>query len=72
MRAATVRTWYRLHKWSSLICTAFLLMACITGLPLVFGNEIQAAFDPTVVLSKNTTATSAFSIDALMAETQAK
>ena len=30
------------HKWTSLISTLFLLMLCITGLPLVFHDEIEA------------------------------
>lgn len=29
------------HKWSSLICTAFVFMLCITGLPLIFHDEID-------------------------------
>jgi uncharacterized iron-regulated membrane protein len=37
-----IRRWYLLHKWSSLICTVFLLVLCLTGLPLVFGEEISA------------------------------
>jgi uncharacterized iron-regulated membrane protein len=41
MRAGTVRKWYLVHKWSSLICTLFLLMLCITGLPLIFHEEID-------------------------------
>nr|WP_282099703.1 PepSY-associated TM helix domain-containing protein [Qipengyuania qiaonensis] len=32
-----------IHKWSSLIPTAFLLMLCVTGLPLIFHDEIDAA-----------------------------
>jgi uncharacterized iron-regulated membrane protein len=32
-----------IHKWTSLICTAFLLMLCITGLPLIFHEEIDRA-----------------------------
>ncbi len=28
-------------QWTSLICTAFLLMLCITGLPLIFKDEID-------------------------------
>ncbi len=32
-----------MHKWSSLMCTAFLLMLCITGLPLIFHSEIDRA-----------------------------
>ena len=31
-----------MHKWSSLVSTAFLLMLCITGLPLIFHDEIDA------------------------------
>ena len=31
----------RVHKWTSLICTVFLLMLCITGLPLIFHHEID-------------------------------
>ena len=38
--AKRVRLWYRIHKWTSLICTLFLLSECLTGLPLVFGEEI--------------------------------
>src|SRR5919199_2379234 len=36
-----VKTWFQLHKWTSLICTAFLLMLCLTGLPLIFHEEIE-------------------------------
>jgi uncharacterized iron-regulated membrane protein len=39
------RGWFWLHKWSSLICTAFLLVICVTGLPLVFRDEIGAWLD---------------------------
>ncbi|MVM31743.1 PepSY domain-containing protein [Spirosoma sp. HMF4905] len=37
-----VKTWFLIHKWTSLICTAFLLMLCLTGLPLIFSEEIEA------------------------------
>ncbi|MBX7501693.1 PepSY domain-containing protein [Qipengyuania sp. YG27] len=43
MSRNAIRNWYILHKWSSLIPTAFLLMLCVTGLPLVFHDEIDAA-----------------------------
>jgi uncharacterized iron-regulated membrane protein len=36
----TVRTWSAVHKWSSLVCTAFMLLLCVTGLPLIFHDEI--------------------------------
>jgi uncharacterized iron-regulated membrane protein len=39
--ARTLKRWYAVHKWTSLICTAFLLVICLTGLPLVFHEEID-------------------------------
>ncbi len=30
--------WAFVHKWSSLVCTAFLLLICLTGLPLIFSE----------------------------------
>jgi len=41
MQRATIRIWYLVHKWTSLICTLFLLMLCLTGLPLIFHDEID-------------------------------
>jgi uncharacterized iron-regulated membrane protein len=35
------RLWWLVHKWTSLVCTAFLLMLCLTGLPLIFHEEIE-------------------------------
>ncbi|KAF0844608.1 putative iron-regulated membrane protein [Methylovorus glucosotrophus] len=36
-----IRLWYLTHKWTSLLCTIFLLMLCLTGLPLIFHEEIE-------------------------------
>ncbi len=36
--------WRFVHTWTSLVCTAFLLMLCLTGLPLIFQDEIEDAF----------------------------
>ncbi len=41
LRPATIRVWSLVHKWTSLICTLFLLMLCVTGLPLIFEHEIN-------------------------------
>ena len=41
MSQTTIRIWSWLHKWSSLVCTLFLLMLCVTGLPLIFHHEIE-------------------------------
>ena len=41
MKARTVRLWSVVHTWSSLISTLFLLLLCLTGLPLIFYHEID-------------------------------
>ncbi|MES1990910.1 MAG: PepSY domain-containing protein [Pseudomonadota bacterium] len=41
MTQKTIKGWYLVHKWTSLVCTVFLLMLCITGLPLIFHEEID-------------------------------
>ncbi len=46
MTAKALRTWYLVHKWTSLISTVFLLMLCLTGLPLIFHEEIEHTFEP--------------------------
>lgn len=43
LKPATIRVWSLVHKWTSLICTLFLLMLCLTGLPLIFSHEIADA-----------------------------
>jgi len=41
MNIKSFKTWVWVHKWSSLVCTAFMLLLCLTGLPLIFGHEIS-------------------------------
>ncbi|HEX7012741.1 MAG TPA: PepSY domain-containing protein [Steroidobacteraceae bacterium] len=43
LSASALRKWSFVHQWTSLICTLFLLMLCITGLPLIFYHEIDHA-----------------------------
>lgn len=43
---SALRRWTWVHTWSSLVCTLFLLMLCLTGLPLIFHDEIDAALNP--------------------------
>ena len=45
MKSRSIRRWSWIHKWSSLVCTIFLLLLCLTGLPLIFHHEIDEAFD---------------------------
>lgn len=46
MTAHTLRIWFLVHKWTSLIATVFLLLLCLTGLPLIFHEEIEHYFEP--------------------------
>jgi uncharacterized iron-regulated membrane protein len=46
MSQRALRIWLCIHKWSSLISTAFLLMLCLTGLPLIFSHEIEEWLEP--------------------------
>lgn len=45
MKIIAAKRWFRWHKWTSLICTVFLLMLCVTGLPLIFHEEIDNLLD---------------------------
>lgn len=52
-----IKRWFWIHRWTSLICTVFLLMLCITGLPLIFQEEIDqwlSTDPPYAVMPKNT------------------
>ncbi|WP_213947425.1 PepSY-associated TM helix domain-containing protein [Luteibacter sp. dw_328] len=46
MKARHLQRWSMIHRWSSLVCTLFLLLLCLTGLPLVFEQEISHWLDP--------------------------
>lgn len=48
LSAAAIRKWSLVHKWTSLISTIFLLMLCITGLPLIFYHEVESALGYTI------------------------
>lgn len=41
MRARSAGIWIGIHKWTSLFTTLFLFLVCLTGLPLIFDNEID-------------------------------
>jgi uncharacterized iron-regulated membrane protein len=43
MKRRSLRAWDVAHRWTSLICTAFMLLLCLTGLPLIFHQEIDRA-----------------------------
>jgi uncharacterized iron-regulated membrane protein len=41
VKARSVRIWSIVHRWTSLVSTVFLLLLCLTGLPLIFHHEID-------------------------------
>ncbi|MEI9936666.1 MAG: PepSY-associated TM helix domain-containing protein [Pseudomonadota bacterium] len=41
-----MKIWLRVHKWSSLLSTLFLLLLCLTGLPLIFSDELSSRPTP--------------------------
>ena len=66
MQTRTLKGWSWVHKWSSLVSTVFLLMLCITGLPLVFTHEIEEVLLPQAWAPANPEATP-LSLDQVLA-----
>ncbi|HWK75878.1 MAG TPA: PepSY domain-containing protein [Povalibacter sp.] len=72
LSAPAIRNWYWVHKWTSLICTLFLLMLCITGLPLIFYHEIDHASGNSVDPPELPGVTSTASLDRIVEAARAK
>lgn len=71
MTAKSLRTWTWVHKWSSLVCTLFMLLLCITGLPLIFHHEIGHLTGTEVEAPEMPAGTSHASMDRVVAAAQA-
>lgn len=67
MMRATLQRWLWVHKWASLVCTVFLLVICITGLPLVFKDEIDDWLDDGLPYAELPAGTSNASLDDIAA-----
>jgi len=67
MTAKSIRAWYAVHKWTSLVSTVFLLMLCVTGLPLIFYHEIDHALGYAVEPPERAIVDHAASLDAIVA-----
>ena len=69
MTRRSIRIWIMIHKWSSLVPTAFLFMLCVTGLPLIFHDEIDAltSGDAENALSGPASAEAGLPLDSIMA-----
>lgn len=71
----TVRTfsiWHLIHKWTSLACTLFLFLLCLTGLPIVFHDELAILLGDVVEPPEHVTASAAVSLEALVADARAR
>jgi uncharacterized iron-regulated membrane protein len=67
-QARTIRRWSLVHKWTSLIATVFLLVLCVTGLPLVFHQEIDNYLNPPSSMPAVPSGTQAPTLDAIVAD----
>ncbi|MEG3087483.1 PepSY-associated TM helix domain-containing protein [Sphingomonas sp. PB4P5] len=71
MTRRTIRAWYLVHKWTSIVCTAFLLMLCVTGLPLIFHDEIDTLTGAPQRLAPAAAGVPLRSLDSLLASARA-
>lgn len=71
LSAANIRRWSWVHKWSSLVCTVFMLLLCITGLPLIFHHEIGHLLGTEVEAPAMPADTPRASLDRVIATAQA-
>jgi uncharacterized iron-regulated membrane protein len=72
MTATSIRRWYLVHKWTSLISTLFLLMLCVTGLPLIFYHEIDHALGYSVDPPERPGVTTTASVDKMLDDARAR
>ncbi|XSG82592.1 MAG: PepSY-associated TM helix domain-containing protein [Methyloligella sp. ZOD6] len=66
MTARAIKGWCWVHKWTSLISMLFLLMLCITGLPLIFYHEIEHALGNSIEGPEMAPGTPHVSLDKVM------
>ena len=62
----SLRAWSWVHTWSSLVCTVFMLLLCLTGLPLIFHHEIEHLSGDAVELPALTQVGAPVSVDAVL------
>ncbi len=71
LSASHIRRWSWVHKWSSLVCTVFMLLLCLTGLPLIFHHEIGHLLGTEVEAPAMPANTPRASLDRVIATAQA-
>ena len=67
----SIRAWAWVHKWSSLVCTVFMLL-CLTGLPLIFHHEIGHLLGTEVEAPQMPAGTPRADLDQVVAVAQAR
>jgi len=72
MKSSTIKTWAWIHKWSSLACTVFMLLLCLTGLPLIFHHEIGHLLGTEVEAPEMPADTPRASLDRVLEAAQAR
>lgn len=72
MTAKSLRAWAWVHKWTSLICTVFMLLLCVTGLPLIFHHEIGHLLGTEIEAPEMPAGTPYVSLDKVMETAQAQ
>ncbi|MEO5735861.1 MAG: PepSY domain-containing protein [Variovorax sp.] len=72
MNSRKIKAWAWAHKWSSLVCTVFMLLLCITGLPLIFHHEIGHLLGTEVEAPKMPAGTPRVSLDRVLEVAQAR
>lgn len=72
MQATTLRRWVWIHKWSSLVCTLFMLLLCLTGLPLIFHHEIGHLTGTEIEAPRMPPGTPAASVNKVLAAAQSQ
>lgn len=72
MTAKALRRWSWVHTWSSLVCTVFLLLLCVTGLPLIFHHELDDLLSDHVPAATVAEGTPKANLDKVVANGMAK
>jgi uncharacterized iron-regulated membrane protein len=63
----SLKLWCVVHRWTSLICTLFLFILCLTGLPLIFHEELDQWLGQEVSAPAMPAGTPQLSVDRLIA-----
>ena len=72
LSSSSIKVWAWLHKWTSLVSTVFMLLLCLTGLPLIFHHEIGQLLGTEVEAPTMPAAAPRVSLDQVMETAKAR